>query len=78
MTDKTGIAKQFVTIAEAAEFVGLSVSTIRNLLATGELTGFRPVPGRIVLDVREIESFVRRTSGQSSTRGSAQRLAIVR
>jgi excisionase family DNA binding protein len=69
MAKKTAIAEKYVTVQKAAEFTGLSVATIRNLIATRDLTAFRPVPGRIVLDLSEIDKFMRRSSGQSSTRG---------
>ena len=69
MATKTAIARKYVTVAEAAEFSGVSVGTIRNLIAMRELTGFRIVPGRIVLDLLEVDNFVRRSSGQCSTRG---------
>ena len=69
MNAETTIEKKYVTMQEAAEFTGLSVGTIRNLIATLELTGFRPVPGRIVLDLQELDRFVRRSIGKCSTRG---------
>jgi excisionase family DNA binding protein len=61
--------KKYVSIADVAEYTGLSEGTIRNLLATRELTAFRPVPGRVVLDLREVERFVRRSAERRSTRG---------
>ena len=69
MTAKKSMARKYVTIAEAAEYSGLSVGTIRNLVAMQDLSSFRPVPGRIVLDLEDIERFVRRSRGKSSTRG---------
>ena len=73
MAAKSGTAKKYVTVAAAAEFTGLSVATIRNLIAMHELTGYRPVPGRIVLDLREVDAFVRLSIGRRSTRGSGKR-----
>ena len=73
MATKTGAPKGYVSIDEAAAYTGLSAGTIRNLLATLELTAFRPVPGRIVLDIREVERFVRKSAGRRSTRGQKPR-----
>jgi hypothetical protein len=69
MPERTAIQRKFVTIAEAAKFAGLSLSTVRSLLATSELTPFWPVPGRIVLDLDEVEAFIRKSRGKASTRG---------
>ncbi len=69
MGEKHAVGRKYVAISQAAEFAGLSPGTIRNLIATGELTAFRPVPGRIVLDLYEVDRLVRGSSGQSSTRG---------
>jgi len=69
MSRKNTSMKGYVTVADAAEFTGLSVATIRNLLATRELTPYRPVPGRIVIGLDELDKFVRRTGGKASTRG---------
>lgn len=41
--------KEHLTIQEAAEFVGLSDSTIRRLIRTGELRAFRAGQRRIVI-----------------------------
>jgi len=61
--------KRYATVGEIADFTGLSEGTIRNLLATRERTAFRPVPGRILLDLREVETFVRNSADRRSTRG---------
>jgi excisionase family DNA binding protein len=69
MAAKTLTTRRYATVAEVADYTGLSEATIRNLLAMRELTAFRPVPGRIVLDLREVESFVQGSAGRQSTRG---------
>lgn len=69
MTGKIRTAKRYATVAEAADFTGLSEGTIRNLLATRELTAYRPVSGRIVLDLQEVEKFIRSSAKRQSTRG---------
>ena len=50
--------RRFLTIANAATYCDLSSKSIRRALAKGELTPFRPARGRIVVDVRELESWV--------------------
>lgn len=62
-------AKRYVSIVEAAEYAGLSDGTIRNLIAMQQLTAFRPVPGRIVIDLQELDRFVRESAGKRCTRG---------
>ena len=59
MATRNRTAKRYATVAEVADYTGLSEGTIRNLLSTRELTAFRPVAGRVVLDLREVERFVR-------------------
>jgi excisionase family DNA binding protein len=72
MNGKKINSKKYVSMAQAAEYAGLSEGTIRNLIAMRELTAYRPVPGRIVLDLEEIDRFVRDSEGQRSTRGRAR------
>jgi len=69
MARKMGTPKRYATVAEVAAFTGLSEATVRNLLSTRELTAFRPVSGRIVLDLQEVEGFVRGSVQRQGTRG---------
>jgi excisionase family DNA binding protein len=69
MVAKVGHEKRFATVGEVAEFTGLSEGTIRNLLAMRQLTSFRPVPGRVLLDLREVEKFIKQSATRQSTRG---------
>lgn len=69
MATRIRTAKKYATIAEVADFTGLSEGTIRNLLTMRELTAYRPVPGRIVLDLQEVEKFVRDSAERPSARG---------
>lgn len=70
MATSTRSAKGYVTVAEAAHYTGLSEGTIRNLMATRELTAFRPVPGRVLLDLNDVDKFMRRSANRPGTRGS--------
>ena len=58
---------RFIGVTGAGRYTGLSNSSIRRLLASGKLTGLRPVRGRILIDLRELESLMR--TSVSSPRG---------
>ena len=49
---------RWLPIPSSARYTGLSVGSIRRLLAAGKLTAFRPVRGRVVLDRYELDSYV--------------------
>lgn len=66
---KQSVSQKFVSIAQAAEYTGLSAGTIRSLIARRELAVYRPVPGRVMLDLEDVDRFVRRTRDGMSTRG---------
>ena len=70
MATRSKALKGYVTVAEAAYYTGLSDSTIRSLIATLELTAYRPVPGRVLLSLNEVDRFVKRSANRPGTRGS--------
>jgi excisionase family DNA binding protein len=51
-------AQRFLTVGDAASYTGLSQDTIRALLAGRKLTPLHPVRGRIVIDRRELDTFI--------------------
>jgi excisionase family DNA binding protein len=51
--------KRFLSVREASHYAGVSEDSIRNLLAGGNLTALRPVPGRVVIDRQELDAYVR-------------------
>jgi excisionase family DNA binding protein len=57
------LACRYLSVADAAVYTSLSTDTIRSLLASGKLTGLRPVGGRVLVDRRELDSLL-----QSSTK----------
>ena len=61
--------RKYVGIQGAAVLSGLSVPTIRHLVARGELVAYRPVPGKLVVSVEQLDSYIRSTAGQQSSRG---------
>jgi excisionase family DNA binding protein len=50
--------RRYLTVAHAAEYSDLSTDSIRSLISAGKLTALRPVPGRIVIDRRELDALL--------------------
>ena len=49
---------RFLGVDAAAEHASLSPESIRRLIAGGRLTALRPVRGRVVVDVRQLDALV--------------------
>lgn len=47
--------RKYLSLAEAAEYLGVTDRTIRNLIARGQLTGYRIGPRLIRVSLEEIE-----------------------
>ena len=60
--DRAGL-RRFLTVNEAAVFSSPGRSTIRRLLDEGRLTKYRPLQGRVLVDVRELEEMVLASAG---------------
>jgi len=58
---------RWLTVDAAASYSGLSVKTIRRLLAGGRLTAHRPVRGRVIVDRRQVDALLEGSTG--SVRG---------
>jgi excisionase family DNA binding protein len=56
--------QRFLTVDDTATYTGLSVESVRKLLAGGKLRALRPVKGRIVIDRNEIDSLVLSSDAQ--------------
>ncbi len=69
MTTATTPAQRYASISGAATYAGLSQESIRRKIRAGELTVFRPFPGKLLVDLRELDRLVRNSAGKSSTRG---------
>ena len=60
MSASTTAHRRWITQAQAAEYLGLTDRTIRNLIARGELTGYRVGKGRSIrLDSNEVDALLR-------------------
>ena len=60
--------RRYLSVARAAEYADLSEDSIRSLLSSGRLTPLRPVPGRVVIDRRELDALVLSSTGQPRRR----------
>jgi hypothetical protein len=56
--ERLGAVPRFIGMDAAAHRTGVSVASIRRLIQTGRLKGYRPAAGRIVVDVRELDTVV--------------------
>ena|SRR5579885_3538379 len=69
--------RRYLTVAHAAAYADLSADTIRSLISGGKLTGLRPVPGRVLIDRRELDALLASsTRGPRTKRGRYDRTAV--
>lgn len=48
--------RQYATMAQAAEYLGVTDRTIRQMIADGRLTGYRSGPRLVRVDLNEIDA----------------------
>lgn len=60
MPTKSVPRRHHVSIAEAAEYLGVSPKTIRRYIAAGRLTGYRTGPRLIRVDRNDLDAMLRR------------------
>jgi excisionase family DNA binding protein len=58
---KTGVSagsrqRRYLKLSEAAEYLGVTDRTIRNMIADGRLTGYRCGPRLIRVDLNEVDA----------------------
>ena len=70
----TATSQRYVTYPQASAYSGLSERSLRRLAARGELAVYRPVPGRVVLDLRQLDAFIRSTGNRCIRRSRGWRL----
>jgi excisionase family DNA binding protein len=59
LLERSSVAeRRFLTVANAAQYADLSEESIRRLLASGKLTGLRPLKGRVLIDRRQLDALV--------------------
>lgn len=59
MPKTKSVPRRWITQAEAADRLGVTDRTIRNLIARGDLTGYRLGKRTIRLDVNEVDQCLR-------------------
>ncbi len=52
----SGIARRYISIVEAADYLGVSDRTIRTMIGDGRLRGYRMKKNFIRLDLNEIDA----------------------
>jgi excisionase family DNA binding protein len=64
------IARKFITMAEAADWLGVSVDTVRRRIAHGQLEGYQMPGSRLIfLKIADVETLIE--SGKIPTGGWA-------
>jgi len=54
--------QRFLSLADAARYSGISVESIRRMVASGQITPLRPVPGRVVVDREQLDAVILATA----------------
>jgi len=75
LAERIGLASQrFLTVRQAANYVGVSEDSIRSMLLSRKITARRPVGGRILICRKELESAILASTNKPRRgRGSGRR-----
>ena len=65
MENKQKSEQRFLTVSQAAQFLGLTENSVRKMIARNQIPHHRILPRRILLDRIELEQWVKRSSGIS-------------
>ena len=60
-----------ITIAEAAQYLGITTKSVRRYIAAGQLTGYRVGSRLIRLDASQVEDLLRPMPNARTGRGDA-------
>ena len=61
--------RRLVSIEQAAEYLGICARTVRNYVASGEISGYRLPGGRLLrVDIAEIDAALRPIPSAQATR----------
>lgn len=63
---QTSARRRYVTVGAAAEYLGVTDRTIRQMIADGRLTGYRCGPRFVRLDLNEIDAAMQLFGGATS------------
>ena len=64
--------KRWLSVADAALYMGVSEESVRRLVAAGKLSAHRPVKGRVILDRLQCDTLVQ-SSTATPRRGRGRR-----
>lgn len=53
-----GVSERLLTVAQAAERLAISPSSVKRLIAAGRLRAVHPTPGRTAVDEREVDAYI--------------------
>lgn len=53
------MTKKYATVAEAVRWSGLTERTIRRMMAEKKLSTHRPTPGRVLIDLDELDKVIK-------------------
>ena len=58
MAQASGVKRRYISLPEAAEYIGVNQRTLRRLISSGELRGYRLAGHRrtVRLDLHELEA----------------------
>lgn len=63
---KPSIPRRYVSIADAAEYLGVTDRTVRQMIADGRLTGYRNGKRLIRLDLNQVDAAMTPFGGGAS------------
>jgi len=69
---------RFLSVKAAAAYASLSADSVRRLIQSGKLNGYKPVSGKVLVDRRELEACILASTGRvrhgrgHSRRGAAE------
>jgi excisionase family DNA binding protein len=63
MADAPTIRRRYVKLAEAAEYLGVTDRTVRQMIADGRLTGYRSGSRLVRVDLNEVDDAMKPFGG---------------
>jgi excisionase family DNA binding protein len=69
------VQPQYVSISDAAKFCSVSERSIHRLIASGDLTAYRPMKGTLRIDLDELKQHIAGTANKRIIRGRHLQLA---
>lgn len=67
LTEAPRLTPEWLGVSDAAIYSGLSEETLRKLGASGKIVLRRPVRGRVLINRRELDNYIRSSTAQPRT-----------